>query len=202
MLLEKIPSLLRNIQKLADMGDAKSVARRLFVTNSFDGLLTSLGVILGLYIGGVESPRAFIGGVLGGSLTMGFFSGFLGAFFSERAERLKELKEMQAHVMKDLSNTIYGKITKFVPLYVAFWSGLGVVLFPFIVVTPFALSILGVMGLKASIFASVGLVNTLIFLLGVYLGHISRENKLKTGGTMLGVSLGATLTLLALSLLT
>lgn len=201
MFLEKIPGLVRNIQRLADMGDAKSVARRLFVTNSFDGLLTSLGVILGLYIGGVDTPSAYAGGVLGGSLTMGFFSGFLGAFFSERAERIKELKEMQVHVMKDLSNTIYGKITKFVPLYVAFWSGLGVVLFPFIVVSPFALSMIGLVELENAIFASVGLINMLIFLLGVYLGHISRESKLKTGGTMLAVSLGATITLLVLSLL-
>ena len=202
MLLEKIPSIMKNVKKLAELGDAKSVARRLFVTNSFDALLTSLGVILGLYIGGVTQPSAYIGGVLGGSLTMGFFSGFLGAFFSERAERLKELKEIQAHVMKDLSQTIYGKMTRYVPIYVAFWSGLGVIMFPIIVVSPFLLSLVDMVNPSHAIIASVVLVNLIIFLLGVYLGHISRENKVKTGGTMLAVSLGATFILFIVSKLT
>ena len=75
-------------------------------------------------------------------------------------------------------------------------------MFPIIVVSPFLLSLAGMVKPGHAIVASVVLVNLIIFLLGVYLGHISRENKVKTGGTMLAVSLGATFILFIVSKLT
>ncbi len=201
MFLEKIPGLIDTIRKMAELGKAKGVARRLFVTNSFDGLLTSLGVILGGYIGGLSSPLAYIGAVLGGSLTMGIFSGFVGAFFSERAERKKELKEMETQVLKDLSKTIYGKMTRLIPFYVAFWSSLGMVLFPLITVSPFLLSYLGLFGIDVAIPVSIVIVNVLVFVLGVYLGSVSGESKLRTGLTMVSTSFAATIVLTLISII-
>ncbi len=195
MFLEKIPRLLETLNKLVEIGEAKGVARRLFVTNSFDGLLTTIGVLLGSYIGGVTAPYSYIGAVLGGTVTMGIFSGFIGAYFSERAERKKELKELQAQVLKDLSNTIYGKASRYIPFYVAAWSSLGILLFPIMSVSPFLLSIYNVLSVNTALAVSIGIANFFVFTLGVYLGRISGEGVIRTGITMLGISLGATVLL-------
>ncbi len=202
MILEKIPGLMKSLDKLARISDAKSIARRLFVTNSFDCLMTSLGVILGGYIGGIDSPKAFIGTVLGGSLTMGVFSGFLGAFFSERAERKRELKRMEFQVQRDLSKSIYGKASRIIPVYVALWSAAGIFMFPVITITPFILSSMGILSVTSSVVASIAIINILIFTLGCYLGKISGEGILRNGVIMLTISLAATVMLLIISAIT
>ena len=199
LLLEYVPGILKKLRKLVEVSDAKGVARRLFVTNSFDCLLTSLGVILGGYAGGIASPKAYIGTVLGGSLTMGIFSGFVGAFFSERAERLRELKRLQFQVQSDLSKSVYGKASKWIPIYVALWSALGMILFPLIIIIPFLFAWKGLIGLKEGIFASILLINISVFSLGVYLGGVSGENRVKTGLTMLTSSVSATLLLMTIA---
>jgi predicted membrane protein (TIGR00267 family) len=192
--------MMRLLNKLVEVGEAKGVARRLFVTNSFDGLLTTIGVLLGSYIGGAVDPRAYIGAVLGGTVTMGIFSGYLGAFFSEKAERKKELKELQTQVMKDLSNTIYGKASKYIPYYVAAWSSVGLLLFPIISVSPFLLSIYNLITVKIALATSLSITNILVFMLGVYLGKVSGENVMKSGLTMLSTSLAATVLLSLVSI--
>ena len=202
MILERIPGLMKSIDKLAKISDAKSIARRLFVTNSFDCLMTALGVILGGYIGGIDSPKAFIGTVLGGSLTMGVFSGFLGAFFSERAERKRELKRMEFQVQRDLSKSIYGRASRVIPVYVAVWSAAGIFMFPLITITPFILANMGIVSIAGSVISSIAIINVLIFALGCYLGKISGENVLKNGAIMLAISLAATLMLLVISAIT
>ena len=200
MLLEKIPNMMKVLSKLAEIGEAKGVARRLFVTNSFDGLLTTIGVLLGSYIGGAVNPYSYIGAVLGGTVTMGIFSGFLGAFFSEKAERKKELKELQTQVMRDLSNTIYGKASKYIPYYVAVWSSIGLLLFPIISISPFFLSIKNILNVKNALVSSIGLSNIMVFALGIYLGKVSGEGVMKTGLTMITTSLAATILLTLISI--
>ncbi len=200
MFLEKIPRIKEKLDKLVEVGEAKAVARRLFVTNSFDGLLTTIGVLLGSYIGGAQTPSAYIGAVLGGTITMGVFSGFLGALFSERAERRRELKQLQAHVMRDLTNTIYGKASRIIPYYVALWSSIGLIVFPIISLTPFFMAALGSMGVIHALVSSIASSNAMIFMLGIYIGKVSGDNVIRTGLTMLATSLAATVLLFLVSI--
>uniref|UniRef100_A0A7J3ZL00 VIT family protein n=1 Tax=Fervidicoccus fontis TaxID=683846 RepID=A0A7J3ZL00_9CREN len=195
-------SSLKELRRLAKVAEAQEIARRMFVTNSFDALLTSLGVMLGSYISGVEMPVAYIGAVLGGGLTMGVFSGFLGSFFSERAERLRELHELEEKILRNLKGTIYEKVAKWVPLYVAFWSSLGILVFPMLTTVPFVLAMIGVIGVKVALTMGVVIANSFVFVLGAYLGRISGESAVKTGASMLAVSLLATTVLVVISAIT
>lgn len=199
---KNILSTVRELKRLAKVAGAQEIARRMFVTNSFDALLTSLGVMLGSYISGVEKPIGYIGAVLGGSLTMGVFSGFLGSFFSERAERLRELRELEEKILRDLKGTIYEKVARWVPLYVAFWSSLGILIFPMLTALPFALATIGILSIKVALATGVIIVNSIIFMLGAYLGKISGEGAVKTGISMLAVSLLATVILVVISAIT
>ncbi|MFX1476760.1 MAG: VIT1/CCC1 transporter family protein [Promethearchaeota archaeon] len=76
------------------------IARRYFVNNFYDGMLTILGILLGFFvlilrnesISAVDSSYVILT-CLGTSLSM-FISGISGSYLSERAERRKEKKEI------------------------------------------------------------------------------------------------------------
>jgi predicted membrane protein (TIGR00267 family) len=185
------------------MLNARSIARRMFVTNSFDGLLTTLGIVLGAHIAGIKDPIAYVGTVLGASFSMGVFSGMIATYFSERAERLRELKEMEKQMLHELRGSVYEKAVRFVPLYVALWSGMGIVLLPFIGVTPFLLlPIMGVTSIAVMVYSSVCIVLLEMFLLGFYLGKIAGENPVQNGLKLLGIGGLAATVLTLIELLT
>jgi predicted membrane protein (TIGR00267 family) len=167
---------LRNVTRYAD--DVKPVARRMFVTNAFDGLLAALGVSMGGY-SDAANPKTLALGIVGGGLAMGLFSGMIGVYLSERAERMGELRHLESKMMKKLEGTIYWRIARVIPVYVALWSGLGVTTAPIIVALPYILVAIGMgsnlrVALLASILSGLGLAA----LLGYYLGHVSGESKL------------------------
>lgn len=187
--------LYREITHYASILHAKEIARRMFVTNSFDGLLSSLGIILGNYVSGTTSLESYVGTVVGASFSLGFFSGVIATYLSERAERLRELHRTERVMLHTLRGTIYEKAAKLVPVYVAAWSGLGAIVLPLIGVSPFLLA-LG-MGLNAPIhvlvYASAAIMIAELFGLGYYLGSISGENKLMSGLRMALIGVGSVL---------
>jgi len=184
---------LRNMSLYVKILEAKSIARRMFVTNSFDGLLSSLGVILGSYISGASNPMNYVGGVAGAAFAMGFFSGFVATYMSERAERIRELRETERAMLHSLRGSIYEKAARLVPLYVALWSGFGAIVLPLIAVLPFIVGeLLGLnVSIRSLVYASAAIILLELFLLGAYLGHISGENKLVSGLRLALIGLAA-----------
>ncbi|MEB3859617.1 MAG: hypothetical protein LRS43_00235, partial [Desulfurococcales archaeon] len=147
--------VLEGIRKITSIyPDIKPVARRMFVTNSFDSILASLGVAVGGYSSTVD-PFNLALSIAGGGLAMGVFSGMLGVYLSERAERLKEITEMERKVASTLQGTIYWRAAKLAPLYVALWSGLGVVVFPLLMAMPLLLASVTGAGLFVSVVESI-----------------------------------------------
>jgi hypothetical protein len=59
---------LRHYHEIAEVGE---IARRYFAMNAFDGVLTAIGVLVGGYLGGVDSPRAIFTVVLTTAVGMG-----------------------------------------------------------------------------------------------------------------------------------
>lgn len=190
----------KELRRLARISDAHSIARRLFVTNSFDGLISTLGIILGGYLGNVEDPATYIYTVAGGMLALGIFSGMIATYLSERAERLRELHETERVMLHKLDDSIYAKVARYVPVYVAFWSGIGALLLPLLTLIPFAVALyLGTdFPLEITIAASTSIALVELFLIGCYLGKISGESKLLNGLKFVGIGLTAVITLLAL----
>jgi predicted membrane protein (TIGR00267 family) len=192
-LFQALMGLYREIAHYASILNAKDIARRMFVTNSFDGLLSSLGVVLGNYLSGTTSLESYIGAVLGASFSLGFFSGVVATYLSERAERLRELRKTERVMLHSLKGTIYEKAAKLVPIYVAFWSGLGAIVLPIIGISPFLLARLA--GVAASIallvYSSAAVMVLELFGLGYYLGGISGENRLLSGLRMAMIGLGS-----------
>lgn len=190
----------KELRRLARISDAHSIARRLFVTNSFDGLISTLGIILGGYLGDVRDPAIYIYTVTGGMLALGIFSGMIATYLSERAERLRELHETEKVMLHRLDDSIYAKVARYVPVYVAFWSGIGAFLLPLTTLTPFAIALYFRANCPLEIIIATSTLIALLelFFIGYYLGKIGGENKLLNGIKFVSIGLAAVTTLLVL----
>ena len=194
-ILDKLVKPYRGIIQYARILNAHSIARRMFVTNSFDGLLSGLGVVLGSYLSGASNPVNYVGSVIGASFSMGFFSGVVATYLSERAERLQELRKTERAMLHPLRGSIYERAAKIVPIYVALWSGLGAMLLPVIGVSPFIFAeiLKADVSVTVLVYTSAGIMVAELFTLGAYLGKISGENKFLSGTRLALIGLAAVL---------
>ncbi|MEN2999094.1 MAG: VIT1/CCC1 transporter family protein [Acidilobaceae archaeon] len=168
--------------------DSVYVARRLFFTNSIDGIISAIGVNVGAFDEGVR-PLSMALAILGGSIAFGVAAGFLGALLSERAERVRELREMERALGGSLEGSVYSRAAMVVPIYVAFWSSLGILIFPLLVASPYFLSHLGVLSLGSAYFLSGALALLALAVIGALLSRVSGESMMVSSlrAVMLGL---------------
>ncbi|MEM2105729.1 MAG: VIT1/CCC1 transporter family protein [Candidatus Bathyarchaeia archaeon] len=164
---------------------ASGIARRYFVMNGFDGAMTVFGIVLGSLIAGVSKPEIIVLAGLGACLAMGL-SGFFGAYMAEKAERDRHLKEME-EATNDNVHPIHYEAAKFVTLYVAIIDGLSPALTAIISLIPFILVSMGLIPIWNAYFISLALSLVALFLLGIYLGKIAKENRWFYGVVMLTI---------------
>jgi predicted membrane protein (TIGR00267 family) len=113
------------------------------------------------------------------------FSGFFGAFMAEKVERERHLKEMEETTRN--VDPIHYKAAKFVTFYVALIDGLSPALTALISQIPFILAITRLMSIEKAYITSSTLSLSTLFLLGVYLGKVAKENGWLYGVAMLTV---------------
>jgi len=156
------------------------IARRYFIKNGFDGSMTALGIVIGSWIVGVTEPEIIVTAGLGACLAMGV-SGLFGAYMTEKAERKKTLKTVEAAMLTDLSDSILSDASDFVSLYAAFIDGASPMLTALISLIPFILTLTGTFIIWDAYVVSLILTLATLFSLGLYLGRIAKENILLYG---------------------
>jgi len=175
-------------QTYIEISGLGEIARRYFVMNAFDGALTMLGVIMGaLMIHGIityDSLKVIIGAGVGGSFAMGV-SGFFGAYMAESAERSRELKHLEGAMLKSLEDSIYAKAYRFATIIAALIDSLAPMLSAFISLIPLIFAYIGIIPVTSAAFISIALIFIMLFLLGVFLGKVSKENIIISGIKML-----------------
>ena len=172
--------------------DVKSIARRMFVTNSLDGIIAALGVNVGGYSPGGD-PILLASSIMGGSVAMGLISAMLGVYLSEKAERLREYRELEKSLASSLKSSIHWKAVNIVPLYIAFWSGLGILLFPLVISLPYFMAAAGTLSMGNAYIASLLAALSSMGYLGYYLARVSGENPVRGVARVLGMGLLAIL---------
>lgn len=184
---------------LASVGitDFPKIARRYFVMNFFDGLLTMLGFIAGYYLAGGRNPSIILSAGLAASAAMGV-SGFTGALLTEYAERQREIEELEKAMLLDLSSTILGRAQRAAAIIAAFIDALAPALGAMLVAAPIAAATVGLLEFSAAVSASMILGFTGLLLLGSFLGKIAGGAPLRYGLAM--VAAGAVVLLVALLL--
>ena len=156
----KIHRLIHDLKSIVDTyPDVRSIARRMFVTNSLDSIITALGVSVGGYTS-TTIPRVLALSVMGGGIAMGLISAMLGVYLSERAERMKEYRELEKKLAASLRNSVYWRAARLIPVYVALWSGLGATVFPILIAIPYifldANLLPGIIAYASSLFIGLG----------------------------------------------
>lgn len=193
----RISSYVREIGTYLRVTRAQRILRRYFAMNAFDGAMTSLGVVIGAYITEIADSRTVVGIIIVGGIAMAV-SGFSGTYMTERAERSKALNELEDAMLVNLDDTIYGHASRFVSLFAAIVDGSAPFLASLPSVLPFALASLGLLPIQIAFTASIGASLTTLFLLGAFLGRVSRSNIIYSGIKM--VVAGGAVALLALVL--
>jgi predicted membrane protein (TIGR00267 family) len=170
-----------------DIAEIGEIARRYFVMNAFDGILTIIGVLTGSYAARVESASVVITMGLATSIAMGI-SGLWGAYFTEAAERKRDLGDLENHTLTDLSETRIGRASRVAGVIVALVDGLAPFLSALLALLPFFFSnYLG--SIYLSYYLSLGIALLSLFGLGAFLGMVSRENIALWGLKMIGAGL-------------
>ncbi len=153
-----------------------NVARRYFFINAFDGLMISLGVLLGGYFGGGGS-KGLLFALIGSVIAM-CLSGLFGAYISERAERLKVVKETENQIYTDLSGTRYKTQLLKASALIAFVNASAPVVSSLPAIILLLLNHFGILPWELSVYSAFGLSLLILLLLGYELGKMSGEKPL------------------------
>lgn len=193
----RVSDYLEEVRRYLRVTRAQRILRRYFTMNAFDGAMTSLGVVIGAYITDITDPKAVIGVIIVGAIAMAI-SGFSGTYMTESAERSKALDEIEEAMLVNLEDTIYGQASRFVSIFSGLVDGSAPFMASIPTVLPFAFANMELLPIQIAFFASIGAALTTLFLLGVFLGRISKGNIIYSGIKM--VIAGVSVALLALLL--
>ncbi|MBN1810714.1 MAG: hypothetical protein JXA14_02650 [Anaerolineae bacterium] len=168
-----------NLREYERIAGFWQIARRALANNAFDGVLTMVGVVMGQWVGGVESAATVILTGIATSISIGV-SGLWGAYLAESAERGRELAELEKISLTDLGETKIGRASRVAVVVVSLVDGLSPLLSSLIVLTPFFFaSPPG--GIVVSYVISMVLALVCLFGLGMFLGHISGRSLIGYG---------------------
>ncbi|NHI93335.1 MAG: hypothetical protein EAX96_12690 [Candidatus Lokiarchaeota archaeon] len=178
-------------KRYIEISEVGPLVRRFFVMNAFDGSLTTLGIIIGAWVGNggfFNMPASLIFSLstirfivlvgLATAFSMGV-SGIWGSYLTEEAEREKEQKEIErAMVMTKKTfrqDSEIVKAQKFGSKLCALVDGLSPAMAAIICLIPFFLGL--VLPLHAVAFLlSMACTFTVLICLGLFLGKISEKS--------------------------
>ena len=166
---------------------AEGIARRYFITNGFDGALALLGLMVGFASSENVDLTIAITACLGAAIAL-FMSGISSAYLSETAERKKELQDLEDALLSDLSQSDYGKASRYVPVLVALVNGLSPLLISLLITSPLWMAQSGIPLPLSPFLTAIILAMSIIFLLGVMLSKLSKEFWLWTGLRTLAIA--------------
>jgi len=116
-------------------------------------------------------------------------SGFVGALITEKAEREREVRELEKAMFAELKGSLVDRAAKMAVLSAALVDALAPALAALISASPLILALHGIIGAEIALAASIALTLCFIFSLGLYLGRISGGGAWKYGICMLAAGL-------------
>ncbi|WP_276256166.1 VIT1/CCC1 transporter family protein [Halomontanus rarus] len=173
---------LDSVRELLEDEEVRSISRRYFISNGFDGTLTSIGVVVGAYLSGIADGLTVITIGLGAAVGLGT-SGVWSVWEIERAEKQAELLELERAMLTGLEGTAVQQRRAGARKINAVASGIGPLIGILLPLVPFLAQGAAVTMLEATLLAvAVGV--TVLFTFGAYLGSISKQNWIVAGVRM------------------
>jgi predicted membrane protein (TIGR00267 family) len=190
---------LEKIRSYIKISGVTPISRRYFIMNAFDGATTILGIVIGAYVAEVTNEFWIMWPGLGATLAMSL-SGFVGAYMTEEAERARRLDSLEKSMLIELKNSVVGKAGRFASMWAAIIDGLSPARAAIVCLIPFFLSSRSLFSITLAVQLSIIIALAIMFMLGVFLGKISKRNMLLHGAKMLVVGLIITLVFLTLKI--
>jgi predicted membrane protein (TIGR00267 family) len=178
-LLNPFQEKVDDLREYSRISKAGQIARRAFANNSFDGLLTMIGVVMGSFVVGVQDPKVVLVTGMSTALAIGISGGW-GAYLTESAERRHEIDELERVTLTNLQDTRIGKASRVAVIMVAAVDGLSPFFAALLVVIPFFFASL-LPTVTYAYYTSLIMALLALFALGNYLGSISKENLFISG---------------------
>lgn len=126
----------RLLRNLLEDEETLSIARRYFISNGFDGTLTSVGVIVGAVLSGIPDGLTVIKIGLGAAVGLGT-SAIWSVWEIERAETRVEIKRLERAMLTDLDDTRIERAQQGARVVHATASGLGPLIGVLVPLVPF-----------------------------------------------------------------
>ena len=171
--------LLERWREYSEISEAGQIARRAFANNSFDGVLTMIGVVMGNFVVGVQEANVVLVTGLSTALAIGISGGW-GAYLTESAERQHAIGELEQVTLTPLTDSKIGRASRMAVVLVAAVDGLSPFLSALLVVAPFFFAAL-MPSVSYAYYASIAMALLALFALGIYLGNISKQNLILSG---------------------
>jgi len=179
ILIGRLTQSVNNVREYERIAGFAKIARRALVNNSFDGVLTMVGTVMGNYLGNIRNANTVIRIGVATSVSIGI-SGLWGAYLAESAERERELAELERISLTDLSETKIGRASRMAVIVVSLVDGLSPLVSSLIVLVPFfAMPLIG--NILISYALSIALALICLFGLGMFLGRISERSLIGYG---------------------
>lgn len=151
----------------------QSISRRYFISNGFDGTLTSIGIIVGAVLSGIPDGLTVIKIGVGAAVGLGT-SAIWSVWEIERAETRAEIRRIERAMLTDLDDTRIQQQQRGARFVHATMSGLGPLIGILVPLTPFALEG-STLAMEEAGVVGVGLGIGILAVFGAYMGSISGQ---------------------------
>jgi predicted membrane protein (TIGR00267 family) len=168
-----VPSIRRRLDRLLGREDVLPIARRYFISNGFDGTLTSIGVVVGAVLSGVPDGLTVVKIGLGAAVGLGT-SAVWSVWEIERAETKAEIRRLERAMLVDLDDTRIQRERSLTRLLHATASGLGPLIGVVVPLTPFLVEG-SLLTMAEAALVAVGLGVAILGVFGAYMGSISGQ---------------------------
>lgn len=166
-----MPSVRRFLRWLFRDEETKSISRRYFVSNGFDGTLTCVGIIVGAVLSGIPDGLTVVKIGLGAAIGLGT-SAVWSVWEIERAETRADIRRMERAMLTDLDDTRIERSARRARIIHATASGLGPMIGILLPLGPFFFE--GqVFSMPEAGVVGVGLGIAILGTFGAYMGSVS-----------------------------
>ncbi|SEO43718.1 TIGR00267 family protein [Halogranum amylolyticum] len=174
--------LVSQFRSLLQDEEVRSISRRYFISNGFDGTLTSIGVVVGSLLSGVPDGATVVAVGLGAAVGLAT-SGVWSVWEIERAETQAAILRLERAMLTDLDDTAVQRRKASARSVHAVMSGLGPIFGVLLPLLPFLFEGRGLTMLQATV-VGVAVGVAVLFTFGAYLSTISRQRWYVAGARM------------------
>jgi predicted membrane protein (TIGR00267 family) len=180
MFRQRMDCLFRKIRYYNQIAQIDELARRYFVLNCFDGIMTSLGIIIANFLVGTTANMVVIIACIG-AVTAVAISGFYGAYITESSEREGKLKGIERKVGLSLRKTPIDNANRLATLILAVIEGFVPFMISMLIIIPFFVF----NDISKAYYFSIAIAASFLFMIGVFLGRIAKKRMVLSGLKML-----------------